>query len=94
MDSHYSRALITENGLAGFQRGFRVRTISFYLGPYTTLNIGHLFERYNKEYTLEVIVYSRSRMSEFGLPVFFGETDLQPIKTTFKILPYSSNETI
>jgi len=45
------------------------------------------FEPCSEEVILEVVVYVRVSMSEFGFPLFFGEADLRPIRRKFIIRP-------
>jgi hypothetical protein len=72
-----------EQGLGG--GGFRFVTNEFYLPAHSTLGLGYPFELYYEEFTLEVIIYPKMKMSEFGLPRFFGDIDLRPVKKTFVI---------
>lgn len=74
-----------EQGLGG--GGFRFMTESFYLPAHSTLGLVYPFEQYYEEFALEVIIYSRMRMNEFGLPRFFGDIDLRPVRKTFTIEP-------
>jgi len=75
-----------EGSLSG--RGFRyVITESFYVPARGTLCLTFPFEPYSEKFTLEVIVYARIKLSEFGFPVFFGEVDLRPIRRKFIIRP-------
>lgn len=74
-----------ERGLGG--NGFRFVTDDFYLPAHSTLALGYPFEPFSEEFTLEVIIYSKMKMSESGLPRFFGDIDLRPIEETFTIKP-------
>ena len=66
--------------------GFWYRTISFLLYPYSVMGINFPFEPQPEECSLEVVIYPTVHLSEFGLPRYFGDVDLKPIKKVFKII--------
>jgi len=66
---------------------FIFRTESFEFDAYSGLYLHYPFEPHDKEYTLVVILHSEMEMSEFGLPPFFGDIVLRPIRKTFTIEP-------
>lgn len=80
--------LITGQELVGkLKGGFRTITRSQFLPGLSVFSPLHLFNPYTEEYTLEVIAYTKMKMSEFGFPIFFGEVDLKPVSEFFTIDP-------
>ncbi len=79
---------VTGQELVGkLKRGFRTITKSDFLPGASVLGPLYLFKPYAEEYTLEVVAYTKMKMSEFGFPIFFGEVDLKPVSEFFTIDP-------
>jgi len=77
-----------KRGLGGgypLQDGFWYRTISFHLAGYSLMGLAFPFEPHPEECSLEIIIYPKVHLSEFGFPRYFGDVDLKPIKKVFKI---------
>ncbi len=85
---HNMEKYFAKKGLGGgypLQGGFWYRTISFHLAGYSSMSLAFPFEPQPEECSLEIIIYPKVHLSEFGFPRYFGDVDLKPIKKVFKI---------
>lgn len=87
--------IILERGLkSGYPQkgGFYFKTETFRIPGNLVMGLSFPFEIKPEECSVDIIIYPKIHMSEFGLPRYFGETDLKPIKKHFKLLPPKSKE--
>jgi hypothetical protein len=45
------------------------------------------FDKLNEQLEMEITIYPKMKMSDFGLPRFFGDIDLRPFTKTFTVMP-------
>ena len=77
-----------ESGLAGgypLEGGFWFRSKSYYLSANSLMGIMFPLIAQPEECSLKIIIYPKIHLSEFGLPRYFGEVDLKPIKKEYRI---------
>ena len=74
---------ILEQGLKSghqYKAGFYFTTETFQIpGNHSIMGLNLPFEVRLEKCSLEIIIYPKVHMSEFGLPRYFGECDLKPI---------------
>jgi len=81
---------IVEKGLTGGHNrkaGFYFKTEPFQIPGQSITGLFFPFQIQPEECSVEIILYPKIHMSEFGLPRYFGECDLKPIKKHFRLLP-------
>ncbi|NJE47339.1 hypothetical protein E3E35_07990 [Thermococcus sp. GR7] len=82
---------ILESGLkSGYQHkaGFYFKTETFQIpGNNSITGLRFPFEIKLEECSVDIIIYPKVHMSEFGLPRYFGECDLKPVKKHFELTP-------
>jgi len=77
-----------EGGLAGgypLEGGFWFRSKSYYLAANSLMGITFPLIAQPEKCSLKIIIYPKIHLSEFGLPRYFGEVDLKPIKKEYRI---------
>jgi hypothetical protein len=83
------RVHFPSGGLRGgypLKGGFYVKSVSSELPGNAGVNFGFPLEANQQVHLLEIVIYPHVILSEFKLPRYLGVVDLNPIRTSFKIV--------
>lgn len=78
---------IDMTGAAKSKNRFVYKSISSSLPGYSTLGFTFPFEPGPEKCTVDIMIYPKVHLSEFGLPLYFGDVDLKPVVEILTINP-------